>query len=347
MALALRGPRAQLHSMKMQTSLADVVDAQTQGIEPTPAGDGGLFEMISSPEFVTNVLLSAGVVLGLMILRRVVLRLVDRRTEDRRTLYWWAKGSGYAVFALGGVLVVMIWFSALRGVGTFLGLLTAGLAIALKDLVADLAGWAFILWRKPFELGDRIQIAGHAGDVIDIRLFAFTLMEIGNWVDADQSTGRMIHVPNAKVFQEALANYTSGFPFLWNELGVMVTFESDWRSAKRILREIVDEVTQGISESAERTLRTTSRRFLIHYSKLTPIVYTDVKDSGVMLTVRYLCDPRARRGTAEGIWEEVLVRFAEHDDIDLAYPTQRVYLNPIEGKPGSRAPWPGEDRSAP
>jgi small-conductance mechanosensitive channel len=326
-------------SLLLQAPLGQVADS-------VAAIEESFFQALGEPEFQSKLLQSAVIVLALVMLRRLVLRLVDSRVENSTTLYWWSKTSGYAVFALSLLFVVLIWFTEFRSIGTFLGLLTAGLAIALKDLVADLAGWVFILWRKPFELGDRIEVAGRAGDVVDIRLFAFTIMEIGNWVDADQSTGRMIHVPNAKVFTDTLANYTTSFPFLWNELGVMVTFESDWRTAKQLLREIVDEVTEGIPQRAERTLRTSSRRFLIHYSKLTPIVYTDVKDSGVMLTIRYLCDPRARRGTAEGIWERVLDRFAEHDTIDLAYPTQRVYLNPIEGKSGARSEWPGEpDRS--
>ena len=314
-----------------------------QATDSIMALEESALQAVSNPEFQTKLLLSFGIILALILTRRLVLRLVESRIENSTTLYWWSKSSGYGVFALGLLFVVLIWFTEFRSIGTFLGLLTAGLAIALKDLVADLDGWVFILWRKPFELGDRIQIGDHAGDVVDIRLFAFTIMEIGNWVDADQSTGRMIHVPNAKVFTESMANYTYGFPFLWNELGVMVTFESDWRAAKGLLSEIVEEVTEGISQRAERTLRTTSRRFLIHYSKLTPIVYTNVKDSGVMLTVRYLCDPRARRGTAEGIWERVLDRFAEHDTIDLAYPTQRVFLNPIEGERGARAEWPASE----
>jgi small-conductance mechanosensitive channel len=121
---------------------------------------------------------------------------------------------------------------------------------------------------------------------------------------------------------------------------VLVTFESDWRKAKRILREIVDEEAAGLVEDAERRLRASSRRFLIHYSKLTPVVYTSVLDSGVLLTLRYLCHARRRRGTAEAIHERILDAFARHDDVDFAYPTQRVYLNPLEGKEGARAPLP-------
>ena len=91
-------------------------------------------------------------------------------------------------------------------------------------------------------------------DVIDQRLFRFTLLEIGNWVEADQSTGRVIHVPNSWVFTEDIANYTAGFSYIWNELPVLVTFESDWRRAKRLLQSIADELHCDESEQAAREI---------------------------------------------------------------------------------------------
>ncbi len=293
-----------------------------------------------------KIILSVLAVGILLVVRRAVLAVVDRRVEDPTLRYRWSKISGYVAFALGLFSILQIWLEALRSVGTFLGLLSAGLAIALKDLVADLAGWVFILWRRPFDLGDRIQLGDHAGDVVDIRIFAFTIMEIGNWVGADQSTGRMIHLPNARVFADPLANYTAGFPFLWNELKVTVTFESDWRRAKELLGAIAMEETEGVSREAEQTLRQTTKRFLIHYRKLTPVVYTTVEDSGILLTVRYLCRPRQRRGTADALWEQVLDAFHDESAIDFAYPTQRVYLNPLEGKEGARAPLPPMGRES-
>ncbi len=293
-----------------------------------------------TPETQAKFLVSA-IIVGLLILsRRLILRVVERRVQDGALVYRWAKGSGYASFVIGLFALVQVWFTAISSLGTFLGLVSAGLAIALKDLVTDLAGWMFILWRKPFELGDRVQLGENAGDVVDIRLFAFTMMEIGNWVGADQSTGRMIHVPNGKIFTDPLANYTAGFPFLWNELAVLLTFESDWKKAKSLLGDIATAETEAVSEEAEQTLKRTSKRFLIHYSRFTPAVYTSVRDSGVLLTIRYLCRPRQRRGTAQAMWERILDAFEGHSDIDFAYPTQRVYLNPVEGKTGARAPWP-------
>ncbi|HEX9250738.1 MAG TPA: mechanosensitive ion channel domain-containing protein [Ignavibacteriaceae bacterium] len=216
--------------------------------------------------------------------------------------------------------------------GTFLGLLSAGVAIALKDPLVNMVSWAFILIRQPFKVGDRIQIGEVAGDVIDIRLFQFSIMEIGNWVDAEQSTGRIIHIPNGIVFTVPQANYTAEFQYIWNEIPVLVTFESDWKKAKQILTDIINKQGVLFSEGAERQLIEASKKFLIFYSKLTPIVYTLVKDSGVMLTMRYMCNPRERRMTEEKIWEDVLNKFAECDDIDLAYPTQRFYNNSTGGK---------------
>jgi small-conductance mechanosensitive channel len=293
-----------------------------------------------TPETQTKLLVSVVILVLLILGRRVLMTVVDRRVNDRALVYRWAKGSGNATFVVGLLAMLQVWFTAIPSLGTFLGLVSAGLAIALKDLVTDLAGWMFILWRKPFELGDRVQLGAHAGDVVDIRVFAFTIMEIGNWVAADQSTGRMIHLPNGKIFTEPLANYTAGFPFLWNEMPVLLTFESDWRKAKALLQEVATAETLGVSQEAERTLKRSSKRFLIHYTTFTPTVYTSVRDSGVLLTMRYLCHPRQRRGTAQAIWERVLDGFHGQDDIDFAYPTQRVYLNPVEGKSDARAPWP-------
>jgi small-conductance mechanosensitive channel len=320
--------------MQNPGSVTQVTDSVAGRLQDLPVVLPGL-----TVDTQAKIIISCVLVMFLVFGRRLMLRVVDRRVEDATARYRWAKASSYISTLLGALVIAQVWFTAIRSVGTFLGLLSAGLAIALKDLVADLAGWFFIIWRRPFDLGDRIQIGEHAGDVVDTRIFAFTIMEIGNWVGADQSTGRMIHIPNSRVFTEPLANYTAGFPFLWNEIPVLLTFESDWRKAKEILQRIADEEAMETSQEAERNLRA-SRRFLIHYRKLTPVVYTSVQDSGVLHTIRYLTHPRARRGTAEAIWIKILDAFQQEDSIDFAYPTQRVYLNPVEGKAGARADIP-------
>jgi len=295
-----------------------------------------------------DAILTILVVFFLWLLRKLILRAVLSKTDDVHARYRWRKSTAYVAFGIGVVLVARIWFQGLGSLSTMIGLVSAGVAIALKDALVNLAGWVFIVWRHPFEVGDRIEVGEVAGDVIDLRIFQFTLMEIGNWVHADQSTGRIIHVPNGRVFTDTLANYSKGFQYIWDEVGVLVTFESDWQKAKTILEEIVVRHAEHLSGEAQRRVREASRKFMIFYSKLTPIVYTSVQDCGVLLTLRYLTEPQKRRGRSEAIWEDVLRAFSQHDDIDFAYPTQRFYTNTLEGKPGTiKAPPPGGDPFVP
>lgn len=280
----------------------------------------------------SRLVLSVIIIFILWAIRLIVLKISLRGVDDPHKNYKWRKNSSYITFTIGFFLVGRIWFEGVQSIATFLGLLSAGLAIALKDPITDLVGWLFVLWRQPFQIGDRIQIGDIRGDVIDLRIFKFTLNEIGNWVDADQSTGRIIHVPNHKIFVESLANYNSEFKFIWNEIPVLITFESDWKKAKGILQKIVERHALPMTENAQKEIRRAARSFLIYYNVLTPIVYTNVKDSGVLLTIRYITDPRKRRSSQEAIWEDVLTEFASEKSIDLAYPTTRIYYNPREGK---------------
>ena len=291
-----------------------------------------------SPELQGKIITTVIILFILWLIREIILRIYFRRHSDVRARYRLRKSSVYIAFTIGFLLIGRIWFEGFSSVATFLGLLSAGLAIALKDPLVNLAGWMFILWRKPFIVGDRIQIGNNSGDVIDVRIFQFTLMEIGNWVDAEQSTGRILHIPNGKVFNEVQANYTAGFDYIWNEMPVLITFESNWKKAKDILTAIINKYSEQLNKTAEEKIKEASRRFMIFYAKLTPIVYTSVKDSGVMLTIRYLCNPRKRRSSEEQIWEDILSQFSECEDIDFAYPTQRFYDNLNEGKIGKKPP---------
>ena len=274
-----------------------------------------------------KVLYSLIAIIFIMILRRVTVKLFLRNSEDVRDRYYYTNAIKYTYSAILIIALITIWFSEFRSIATFLGLVGAALTIALKDPIVNLAAWLFILARQPFKIGDRVQIGEHQGDVIDIRLFQFTINEIGNWVDADQSTGRIIHIPNGIVFNQTQANYSQGFSHIWNEMNVTITFESDWEQAKEILNSILKVHTSDMSENARRSLKEVSKKYMILYGKLTPIVYTTVKDSGVCLYMRYLVDPKKRRTKENEIWEDVLKAFAKEDSISFAYPTQRIMVN--------------------
>ena len=174
-------------------------------------------------------------------LKKIFVKIVNHRISDVQVRYGWRKALSYTAIALDVLIIGVIWMNGMKSFATYFGLLSAGVSIALKDPILNLAAWVFIMTQRPFKIGDRIEVQGHIGDVIDIGIFQFLMIEVGNWVDADQSTGRIIHVPNELTLTTSVINYTKGFPYIWNEIGVLVTFESDWRKAKEILEDIVNK----------------------------------------------------------------------------------------------------------
>jgi small-conductance mechanosensitive channel len=274
------------------------------------------------------------VALALLILRLILLRAVNRRfRQETLVLYSWRKATEYLVVILGVLLIGRIWLEDIQSLATYLGLLSAGIAIALQDLVGNLAGWGFIIWRRPFAVGDRIELGQHAGDVIDIRLFSFSLLEIAGRIDAEQSTGRVIHIPNGRVLREPVANYSQGLTHIWNEIPILITFESNWQKAKALLEQVLQDEAPRISEDGKAFDSKSTNRFVIAYDNIAPAVYTKVAGSGVLLTLRYLISPRQRRNSEQQIWEAVLRAFNQHADIDFAYETYREFRHWREGKP--------------
>lgn len=290
-------------------------------------------------EMRTKLIGSLVIILLLWLLRLIAVQFIDHNIKNTRSRYSWRKTSAYIVAMIGVLLLARLWVPDLEAIATYLGLASAGLAIAMQGPLTDLAGWLFILSRRPFEVGDRVEIDNEAGDVVDIRIFQFTILEIGNWVHADQSTGRVMHIPNRKVFSHALANYNKGIEYIWHEIEVLITFESNWEKAKALLSEIANRDTAHLSQDAAERVKRAARRFYIVYHNLTPIVYLRVEGSGVLLTLRYLCDPRRRRSTEQAIWEDILREFSLHSDLEFAYPTQRFYHRQLEKK----VPPPEED----
>lgn len=155
-----------------------------------------------------------------------------------------------------------------------------------------------------WQIGDRIEVGGLKGDVVDVRLFRFTLLEVGgHMVDADPSTGRLVHVPNGIVFTQPIANG-------------LARSSGDRRESR--------ERTWYWLARDKRGRASQNRPQVQHQGGLafSERLY-DVKDSGVQLTGRFLVDPRKRRGANEAAWTVILDGFAAEPLVDLAYPTYR------------------------
>lgn len=283
-----------------------------------------LGQEIAYNELFYNLIRTIILIVVMYVADKIIQRIMIKRMKDNRAFYRVRRLVNYLFLFLAVAIILSIWLQKTRAFSTYFGLFTAGLAVALKDLIINIAAWLFIIVKRPLKIGDRIELDGVKGDVIDIRLFQFSLMEIGNWVDAEQSTGRIVHIPNHRVFNEHLCNYSTGFTHIWNEINVLLTFESDWQKAKQLIQMIADNHNLVVDEAMKKEMMVTARKYYITFKNFSPIVYTDVKDSGIQLSLRYLCKPHEKRGTAQAIWEDILRMVSDHRDINLAYPTMRM-----------------------
>jgi len=286
---------------------------------------------LGSPTIV-KLLVTVSIVVVLWLVRWTWLAITNRRTDDPQVRYRWRKAATYSLTIVGLILVGRVWLEGIQSLVTYLGLVSAGIAIALRDPIVNWFGWMFIGWRRPFTVGDRIQIGALSGDVIDIGVSTFSILEVGSHDLGEQTTGRIVHIPNGKVFVEPLTNVTQGFNYVWNEIPITITFESDWREAKAILEGILRERIESVTEEAARFIRDASRTFLIRSANVHPIVYTRIVPDGIELALRYVCEARSRRKSTEAVCEAVLEAFSNEQRIDFAYRTTRIFRQTEEGK---------------
>lgn len=277
------------------------------------------------PDFQNKIVATAMAIFFLWLVKYIILKVLNKSVKEDIAKLRWQKSITPIYYGLLIFTIGRIWILAFHSLANYLGLLSAGIAIALKDPLVNIFAYTYIIGRKPFSVGDRISIEGVSGDIIDIKLFQFSIMEIGGWVKADQSTGRIIQIPNGHVFTKNTTNYSEGFNFIWEELNVLITFESNWRDAKEILQGILDTKTKMWSEDAISQLKNRDKEFMIFNTTTKPTLFLDVEASGVNLTMRYLVNPRKRRWCQQIVWEEILIEFENHKNIELAYPTTRFY----------------------
>ncbi len=272
----------------------------------------------------------------LYFLRRIAHRIINIKITEVEKRLNWSKSLTYIAYFLFIVIVSPIWFSELHSLGTFLGLLTAGLAVALKEPISNFFAWFFIVSKKPFVIGDRIQIENTEGDILDIGFFEFTMLEIKNWVKADQSTGRIVHIPNGLLFTKTIMNYNQALNYIWIEVSVNLTFESNYKKAKNILSQIENDLFKEEHESALEEFNNSDIPYQAFYNNMSPKIYTLIRENGIQLTLRVLSKPKVRRESEQMVYEAILDQFLKHDDIKFAYPTTRFYQsgepNPIVKK---------------
>lgn len=264
------------------------------------------------------------IVLAVYLLGTLIIHLINRQIKDVRRRHNARKTTLYTTMLTILIFSVVFWLESVKSVAVVASIIGAGLVVALQEVVMCFAGWLLINFKHPFSVGDRVEIGNVKGDVIDVRMFQTALLEVGNWVGAEQSTGRVVHIPNSSVFKERVFNYTKGFQCIWNEIKITVTFESNWQKAREIILRQASPEVERLQTKVQSSIKKMAQEYMIYYEKFTPIVYVNIVAHGIELTLRYLTEVRQRRSTQDRISKGILEDFAQEGDINFAYPTYRI-----------------------
>jgi small-conductance mechanosensitive channel len=264
-----------------------------------------------------------GMVLVVFILAYFIKKIPSRFAKEEKSAYYFRKLIGFIAWL---IIILIVIFNAAGGIGSIsavIGLAGAGLAIALQDPIVSLVGWFLIVGKYGISVGDRIEINNVKGDVVDIGMLRIAVLEVGNWLSGEQSTGRMVFFPNSFIFKGHFFNYSTTNSFIWDEIHILVTYESKWKKALDIIMKVAKEASRDVVDRARESQERLARRFNISLGNPESYAYVTIADSGVDLILRYLSEIKLRRITRDRICREILEAFEKEKDIELAYPTQR------------------------
>lgn len=260
---------------------------------------------------VGSLLYIAGTIFVVMTLMYLVRRLIRRRVENVDIRYRAAKLASLAGYVVVMLVVATEIAGQFSGLTVAIGAASAGIAFALQEVIASFAGWLAISFAHFYHVGDRIQLGGIRGDVIDVGFLRTTLMECGGWVDGDLYNGRIVRVANSFVFKEPVYNYSGEFPFLWDELKIPIKYGSDYDLARTLLEEVVAAETGAYSAAARERWAEFVRSYRLENARIDPMVTLVANDNWVEFTVRYVVDFRARRLTKDALFVAILRRLRD------------------------------------
>lgn len=252
---------------------------------------------------------------------------IIKRTRDPKERYRRFKFLNTALTVAFVAGMIILWGRLFHNKGTFFGLIGAGLAIALKEPLLSMAGRIAIFAGHMYSVGDRIEINKMSGDVIDVGMFYTRMMEIGNWITSDQATGRIVQIPNSQIFGAPVFNYTQNFSYIWDQIELPITYDSDTEAAGEIMAEAGNSYTREFLKKAEQDLEQMRHSFLVPTFDLKPHVYLTFDSNYVTLTMRYIVDPHQRRVAKTFLFAQILKKIKEREDIHFGSSTMDLAVH--------------------
>jgi small-conductance mechanosensitive channel len=233
------------------------------------------------------------------------------KIKDNNNRYTAKKFGSFIGYFLTLVLITIVYSDKLGGLTVALGVAGAGIAFALQEVIASFAGWLAIMLGGFYKPGDRVQLGGIKGDVMDIGVLRTTIMETGQWVDGDLYNGRIVLVANSFVFKEPVFNYSGDFPFLWDEIKIPIQYGSNYEKANAILLNIGKVVAGDITDRSREKWVSLQQQYRLEDAQTEPMVSLIANDNWVEYTLRYVVSYKKRRITKTELFSKILKEIEE------------------------------------
>lgn len=274
---------------------------------------------------VGKVIATVLVVIVVILAVRMVQRVLGRHINNAERRYHLRKLATLGGYILAIFLLSIVFSDKLANLTIFLGVAGAGVAFALQEVIVSVAGWVAMSFGRLYNVGDRVQLGGIKGDVIDIGVLRTTLMECGAWIDGDQYNGRVVRVANSFIFKEPVYNYSSDFPFLWDEITIPVRYGSHYEMAREGFQKILEDVTGEHARYLKGEWRKMTGKYMLEDAQLTPMVMLSMKGNWAEYALRYVVDYKKRRSTKDEISVRILQFIDQCDgEIKLGLPSFEI-----------------------
>ena len=286
-----------------------------------PLGAGGVTLIGVNRDTLTKLLLTLALVASIALLSRgarAVMRALLRGSAHERGYFWGRQAIrlvGVAILVFG---LISIWFDDPSRLATAIGLISAGVAIALQRVLTAFAAYLVILRGRVFNVGDRITIGGVRGDVVALDFMQTTVMEMGQapdeqgdspsmWVHGRQYSGRLVRVTNDKMFETPIYNFTREFLYMWEELRLPISYRDDRAAAERIMLEAANRHTGAyLADAAASFAKMREQYRMVRDDDLHPRVYVRLTDNWVELSLRFVVEVYGARGVKDAMSREIL-----------------------------------------
>jgi small-conductance mechanosensitive channel len=241
----------------------------------------------------------------IFVFKSLITRYVNKNVKDNSARYRTKKIVRLLSYILIGLIAIFSFTGNMEQFGLSLGLITAGLAFALQEVILSVFGWIIIFTTNSYSPGDRIEINGIKGDVIDIGVTKTTLMEIGEWVKSDNYNGRIVQISNSFIFKGPVRNYSTDFPFVWDEIVLPITFDSDLEMVNQIVKKASDEYLIEYSQFAKDNWEIMVKKYLIENANVEPNLQFVLNDNWVEFTLRFVVDYKKRGTTKHKLFNSI------------------------------------------